>query len=1260
MEFRILGPLEVSEEGRQVGLGGGKQHALLAMLLLHSNEVVSSDRLIDALWDEDPPETAQKALQVYVSGLRKALGKERLETRPPGYRLRVAEDELDLARFQRLAEEQPREALALWRGEPLSEFSYQRFAQTEIARLEELRLACLERRIEEDLKQGSQAGLVSELERLVREHPLRERLRAQLMLALYRSGRQAEALETYQDGRRALTEELGIEPSAELRELQQAILRQDAALALTTEHSRVASAATAESAPQVTPASASARRRLREARKTVTVLSCEVAVTGAQIDPETLRSMTIRVLEELVPVLELHGATVERSIGGAVTAIFGIPAVHEDDPLRAARAAIEMRERLRQVNDELGGTLVLRTGIGTGEVVTGGGGGQAYAAGEPFHSALRLQQSAEPGDVLLDERTRRALRDAVDTETSPGGMRLIGLRLHPTASRPRPRSPLVGRERERRRLHEAFEQAVESRTCQLFTILGAAGVGKSRLVAEFVGDLGITATVARGRCLPYGEGITFWPVLEAVRDAAELDDADSPEQCLAKLEAILDAEDDALRVVPRLAEVIGLREELSSAEDTFFAVRSFFESLARRRPLVVVFDDIHWGEMTYLDLLDHLADWTRDAPVMLLCMARPELLETRSGWGGGKLNAVTALLEPLTESQSSKLVDNLAGHAELDESARQQIVNAAGGNPLFVEEMLALALEDGGADELVVPATIQALLAARLDRLSDGERAAIEAASVEGQVFHESSVATLVSADVRSDLSTLVRKDLIRPERPVFSGERAFRFRHLLIRDASYESIPKAVRSMLHERHADWLEGKAADRALEFEEILGYHLEQAHDYCSELGSVDDHVREIGRRAALRLGAAGRRAFTRVDAPAAVNLISRAIALLPPEDPLRVELVPNVRSIQGTTDLAWAEAILSDAIAAGDPLVAAHARVQQGFLELFFASRASRPEELIRVAENAIAVFEEHRDDLGLARAWRLIAQAHYLGRHGELSAQAAEHALQFAQRAADDVEQLETIEWLGIALLLGPTHATEGTLKCDRLLELVSGHARLELTVLGTRAYMVGIQGHAEEADALIERGRQLMEETNESAWLFPVLMGFYFGWVTEPAAAERELRPLYEALKRIGEKSHFCSVATMLAQAVYDQGRYEEADRLAVDAERTARPNDVHSHIVWRGTRAKVRARRGDVEVAEALAREAVAYAEESDFLHSHAEALMDLAEVLEIAGRPQEAVRAVEQAISLHERKGNVIAAARAKERLRALVAPHTGGRA
>ena len=1255
MEFRILGPLEVLDDGRTVDIGAAKQRALLAVLLLNANRVVSNDQLIEALWGERAPETAQKALQVYVSQLRKSLGRDRIVTRTPGYELRVESGELDLERFEGLVSAgKLLEALGLSRGRPLADFAYEPFAQSEIARLEELRLTCLEQRIEGDLGDGRHASIVGELEALVREHPLKERLRAQLMLALYRSGRQAEALDVYQAGRTLLSDELGLEPGVELKDLQRAILAQDPSLAAP---GRPRPLEDAEPPLEDTPLARSTGRT-REVRKTVTVLVCDVAPTRPQLDPEALRRMADRAFDELLPVLERHGATVERSIGGAVTAVFGIPTVHEDDALRATRAAIEMRERLAGLRDELethwGAWLELRVGIGTGEVVAGADVDQPFATGEPVHSALLLQQAAQPGELLIDERSLRLVRDAVDAETVGEHIRLVSMLPLAPGHVSRFDSPMVGRERERRRLHDAFEQAVADRSCQLFTILGAPGVGKSRLVQEFVVDVAGAARIARGRCLPYGEGITFWPVLEAVRDAADLDDADSSEESLTTLIALLEGEEDAELAAHRVGEVIGLSDELSGAEEAFWAVRTLFEALARRRPLVVVFDDIHWGEATFLDLVDHVSDWARDAPVLLVCVARPELLDVRPHWGGGKLNATSVLLEPLSEAESVQLVDNLAGSVDLEESARQHIVEAASGNPLFVEEMLALLREDGRAGAAVeVPPTIQALLAARLDRLADAERSAIEAASIEGKVFHEACVAELVGsepANVRRQLLTLVRKDLVRSDRPLFSGERAYRFRHLLIRDAAYESIPKEARAVLHERYAGWLERRAGERTLEFEEILGYHLEQAFRYRADLGRIDAAAQKLGRRAAERLGVAGRRALVRSDAPAAVNLISRAVALLRPDDPLRVDLVPSVRVMQGWSgDLGWADSVLSEAVAAGDEQLEAHAFVQRGFLRLF-TEPDTNSTELIEAAERAIATFSKLDDELGLARAWRLIAQAHYLARHAGPSVEASERALHHARRAGDRFEERETVQWLGVALFLGPHPAEEAAQLCERLLEEMSGDPSLEVSVLGALSYLVAIQGRTAEAEHLVEQARRVMSELGEG-WQFPALAAFFALSEHDPAGAEQALRPGYDVLKRVGERAHFCTVATLLARAAYIQGRYDEAEQLTHECEEAARPNDVECQIHWRGTRAKVLARRGDLAAAEELAREAVAFAESSDFLSTHADAMLDLAEVLLLAGRSDEARPSIEVAVRLYEQKGNVVAAARARAELERL---------
>jgi predicted ATPase/DNA-binding SARP family transcriptional activator len=1243
MEFRILGPLEVLSDGRVLDPGGHKPRALLALLLLEANRVVSSDRLIEALWEAEPPETARKALQVYVAHLRKLLGRERLQTRAPGYLLRVEADELDLARFQRLREAgRPKDAISLWRGPPLAEFAYERFARAEISRLEELRVVCLEERIEQDLALGRHTELVGELEALVHEHPLRERLRMQLMLALYRSGRQVEALEAYQLARTALVEELGIEPARLLRELHQAVLNQDPSLDLPVEE---------RPEPGLSPQQP-AEPLVRELRKTVTALAVALEVSsgsGEALDLEALRGVTSRAFAEVAAAVERHGGTIDAVAGDAVAAVFGLPVVHEDDALRGVRAAAEAREALAGLASQLAAErsleLVFRIGVSTGEVIAGG---ELRATGEPLTLASRLAQAAMSGEIALDAGTQRLVQ------------------------RPARRlaSPMIGRERERRRLHDAFDQAVGDHSCQLFTVLGPAGVGKSRLAQEFVDDLAGRALVARGRCLPYGEGITFWPLLEAVRGAVGLDDSESPEEGRTRLVAALAGEQDAERAAQQVAELIGLADSGGGAEDGFRAVRTLLQALTRTQPLVLVFDDIHWGEATFLDLVEYVADAMRDAPIVVVCLARPELLDVRPGWAGGKLNATSVLLEPLSESECARLIENLIGQADLAGELESRIVEAAEGNPLFVEEMLSMLIDDGllvptnggwaasGAISAVrVPPTIQALLAARLDRLDPDERAVIERAAVEGKVFHEGAVARLapesLSPSVAMHLDTLVRKELVRPGRPEFAGERAFRFRHLLIRDAAYDSIPKAARIQLHEVFARWLEERTGDRT-GYEEIIGYHLEQAYLYCTEVGAIDDAARALAREAADRLGSAGHRAFMRGDAAAAVNLISRAVPLLPTDDPSRIDLVPNVRVVQGLGgDLSWAERVLTEAVttaaATDDPRLEAHALVQRAFLRLFTQSQVT-PRELFGVAEAAISVFEKLGDQLGLARAWRLIAQAHYLARQAGPSAEASARALEHGRRAADRLELREIIEWLCVALMLGPTPAHEAAACCEELLADVERDPTLEPTVLSVLANVQAMQGHMKEAEALIARWRSAVGGLGESIWLSAVDFGFV-AFVDDPAAAERELRPGYEALRRIGEKSHFSSVTGLLARAVCAQGRYDEADQLSRESERAARPNDIHSHILWRTARAKVLAHRGELEAGEALAREAVAFAAESDFLDSHGDALTDLAEVLCLAARRHEAASALAHAVQLYELKGNALSAERARARLNEL---------
>ena len=542
---------------------------------------------------------------------------------------------------------------------------------------------------------------------------------------------------------------------------------------------------------------------------------CPARRRSARAGSEVLRGVLNRYFEEIRGIIERHGGTVEKFIGDAVMAVFGIPRVHEDDALRAVRAAAEIRDRLPVVAEEVGVALRFRTGVNTGPVLMGEG--ENLAIGDAVNVAARLEQAAEPGEIVIGDETLRLVRDAVEVETleplelKGKSERVAAYRLVSVSGQLERRfaTPMVGRDRELRRLHDTFGQAVHDRSCQLFTVLGSAGVGKSRLAAEFLA--GLDAQVVRGRCLSYGEGITYWPVVEVLKqlDALPVGDAVRP-----------------------LRSLLGETDEPAVADEIAWGFRKLLEQEAQERPLVCVFDDVHWGEETLLDLVEHVADLSRDAPILLLCMARAELLERRPSWGGGKWNATTVLLEPLDAAETERLVSELGG---VSDELKERIVRVAEGNPLFLEEMLAL-VRDSGGEAVVVPPTIQALLAARLDQLEPAERAVLERGSVEGRTFHRGAVAALADGDGQVDqrLVSLVRKQLVRPDRPQFPEEDAYRFRHLLIRDAAYDALPKAVRADLHGRFAAWLEQHGSE-LVELDEILGYHLEQAARYREELG-----------------------------------------------------------------------------------------------------------------------------------------------------------------------------------------------------------------------------------------------------------------------------------------------------------------------------------------------------------------------------------------------------------------------------------------
>ena len=744
----------------------------------------------------------------------------------------------------------------------------------------------------------------------------------------------------------------------------------------------------------------------REQRKIVTVLFCDVTGStelGEQLDPEALRALLARYFERMKAIVERHGGSVEKFIGDAVMAVFGVPVVHEDDAFRAVRAAVEMRDAFPSLGCQG------RIGVTTGEVVTGTS--ERLATGDAINVAARLEQAASPGEILIGASTLRLTRDAVDVEELPllavkgkaasiAAFRLVSVRGDEPVARQLDR-PMFGRTNELERLRNAFDQAVRGRSCQLFTILGAAGVGKSRLALEFLAER-TDALVVRGRCLPYGEGITYWPVVEVAQQlpAAALDEDGA----------------DTIGALLRDEPVASSREEIA------WAFRSLLERVAAERPLICVFDDIQWGEDTFLDLVEHVADLSRDVPILLLCMARPELLDRRPAWAGGKVNATTVLLEALGAHETDAMIDSL-GH--LDKSLLARIREAAEGNPLFIEQMIALAQESGTGD-VTVPPTIQALLAARIDQLDPGERAVLERGSVEGRVFHRSAVEALAPDDgaVATRLTSLVRKELVRSDKPAFVGHHAFRFRHLLIRDAAYEALAKATRAELHERFAGWLQTHGED-LVELDEILGYHLEQAYSYRRQLGLPEDEKDVLlGTRAAACLGASGRRAAVRGDGPAAARFFERAAALLPTEDPRRLELLTSLGGAL-IESAAWDRArdVLSEAEATaqrvGDRGAAAHARVRLIFLDLHTNPDASH--KSVRVdLEGAIRVFEALGDKSGLARALHLAAMLLMWGGQNARAREEMEQAARHAREAGDRALEIDALCGVVMTVVYGP------------------------------------------------------------------------------------------------------------------------------------------------------------------------------------------------------------------------------------------------
>ena len=1021
----------------------------------------------------------------------------------------------------------------------------------------------------------------------------------------------------------------------------------------------------------------------REERRTVTILFSDLKGStnlGEALDPESLREVMTRYFDDQTRAVRRHGGTVEKFIGDAIMAVFGLPRLHEDDALRAVRAAGEMQRSLVALNQELelrwGVTLTNRTGVNTGEVVAGDAAtGQRLATGDAVNVAARLEQAAPPNEILLGELTYQLVRDAVEVEAVEPlelkgkaervpAYRLVAVRGDEGVLR-RQDAPFVGRELERATLLDLFERATAQGRCLIGTVVGEAGVGKSRLVAETLASIGPRAQVLRGRCLPYGEGITFWPILDIVRDAVGIQ-PDDPVS--AAMDRLREASGDP-RVAERVGAAIGFSSEPFPVAELFWGIREFLERIAGERPVALVIDDIHWAEATLLDLLDHL-NATVEAPLLVLATARHDLLDHRPTWGDGDAAARLELYR-LSEGEAGEVIEHLIGEAGIADGVKRRIVVAAEGNPLFVEQLVSmlvgsgqLRMEDGHwvaageAADIAIPPTIQALLASRLDHLTQDERSAVEPASVIGLEFRRAAVEELSPGTVREQVPRLLdgmaRKHLLRVS-PV-EDESDFRFEHLLIRDAAYGALLKRTRATLHEKFVEWADRTNSERqAVEYDEILAYHLEQAHRYLAELGPLDEHGVDVGRHASGRLAAAGRRAFGRGDLPAATSLLRRARDTLPPTDAARLTLLPELgEALMELGEFDSAEVVLTEALTGaanlGNQVLHARARIILQFVRLYSKGGEGWTDEAVIDAEAALSVFGAAGDEAGLALANRLLWAIHGTAlRLGQATA-AAEEVIAHARRAGDRRLESRGVSGYAVTALYGPTPVHEARPRFEELVLRSEGDRRTEAFLHGVLAQLHAMSG---EIDAARERSQRaevmlrelgvkmLSEATSIDSARIELLAG-------DIEAAERHLRRDYEALTLMGERFLLSTVAGMLARVTYSLDKFDDAEELSRLVRELAAPDDKDAQALWRSVFAMIRARAGATDEAIALAQEAVAMRRDADAPILLAEALEDFGEVLRFAGRDQEASAARGQALRLYEQKGDVVSAGR----LRALL--------
>jgi DNA-binding SARP family transcriptional activator/tetratricopeptide (TPR) repeat protein len=1238
VRFRVLGPIEALDDHGRVLPCAGQQLRLLGLLLVSDLELVPTDVAIDALWSDALPAHPANALQLVVSRLRRVVGEQTIVFDAGGYGLDVDDDEAtDARRFERLlaagrtaidtgehgaGAERLREALGLWRGHAFQDIRYEPFAAVETRRLEALRLACVEARIEADLALGRHAGIVGEVHALVEEHPLRENLRAQLMLALYRCGRQADALAAYRAGQRMLAEELGLQPSPTLRGLERAILRHDSRLL---------------SLDQSTP---------RSGRREVVCVAADVRATdaGDPLDPEILRSVMERCHRVMEDVSRTHGDPLRELRADGMTAVFGSPVAHEDDASRAVGAAFALRERLAALGEELAGSgivLETRTSLTAGTTLTPDGpAGASLPVGDAVTAAPRLARDADHGEIVIDDACRALVGDAVVTQVRSAGSFVLTAQRAAAMVGP-PRAALVGRRRELAALSDVFERCTQGHAPHLATVLGEPGIGKSRLARELADHLAGRATVLLGRCRAYGEGITYWPLREMVVALA----GDRP------LEHFLHEAEDAAAVAASVSATLGLGEG-APGEATPWAFRRLFTLLARDRPVLLVFEDVHWAQPPLLDLIEHLAARLAGAPVTLLCLARPELLTLRPAWGADALHATSLPLRRLSDDDSRALLR--AGRA-LTEADVARVADRAAGNPLFLEQLAMHVAERTGTMRL--PPALRALLAARLDLLGHEERALVDAGAIEGETFHLGGVLALVPDTSRSEAATaldgLVARELLAPERAAIGGETAWGFRHALVRDAAYASLPKQLRVDGHERLAGWLAQCATD-VPEADARIGWHLERACWAAAELGQEPARRAQLAAGAAQRLGAAAEAAHQRGDLPSEIAFLDRATGLVAEDDPARAELLTALAAAlfeAGT--LERATTVAEQAHALGERLGLARVRwlaaVELERLRLFTHPERVDVDASLLVSDRAAKALRAQGDDLGLARARYLNCELVWLTGRSEAGFRSARDVVRHARRAGSGFEVDTGVAYMAWALVVNRTPVSKALQECAALERAVVGRFA-ELSVQGFRAVLHAMAGRFAPAREQLARSRRGLEELGlqqASVWMavYAAVADVLAG---DLVAAERALDDAERIAEAIGDRWFYSTILVDRAHVLLAQERPEAAAAAVERIERTPVPTDMEWRIKRHAARAKLAARQGDPRHALAEARRATTLADGTEMHTFRADAHRDLADVAWRTGDHEVALNAATLALRLYDVKENVATAAQLRARL------------